>query len=1014
MPLQFDSGELSEWKRKVGLGKLRVLLIGVNSYESNLASLSFAVKDCKKLREVIEATTLGLHPIIRTLYGDDRGNEADKSVVTVDKVEQGLDHLLTGATTGDTVLFIFSGHGVLDSASQEVYLCLSKTDLNDLRNTGLPVKSILKRLAESGASKQVVILDACHSGAATRSKGGGIANPTENYQFIPGVEEVIEQYVKQNDSSKHFHAFLSCSGNEQSYEDLKDLKHGIFSYYLIQGISGQAADSQGWIHADELWNYVSRKTREYSRKLNVSQTPRHFKNASEEVILGIVEKTSLAVDDLDSSGYGDTFPSDLYGRRWWKELKQNYPLSPTQSAKFRQLAAKGLFLPIEEVERIETEIIQRFEGQLKAYQQRATQCLHGSYPHEADPFIELRREMGLKPEVLKPYEERAKQTFDQHERQYRDVFSAALYERGAIGSDTRQQLQRLQQDCGFAPAVITEFETQEIREFERCKAEYQQLFFAAIHDHRVDQQVLAQEQKRLGLGNGVVNQIKADVTQQLEAKKVEYRGRFAGSIRSATDPDLSPLKALQKNLQLGDALVEIIETEEFQRLERDRKKYREKLKSGLHQQVDFNVEEYHRRQQLEESIDLADVILELLDQSAIAEFEQDCQAYRRNFSQKIRQEDPLRFQTKRELQRLQESLGFLAPDRTVSNPVIEWLQQQEQHQYHQDKQVYLQDYTQALRTQTPIHPADRDRLNVRQQQFELSDQIIAQVISGIEQTFETDQKNYCQEFDWQLRNQCSLEPEFVQQLQQKYNLSDVITQPLNTKLIADFERDQNQYHELLIRELNQKASLTSVARQQLRKLQTELKLGEVVCQAIEAQVIARFDDERGRRNTYGQLFNRIIRQFHILNDFVLEDHDRADLEQYRCDCQLTSEEASEIEAQMLQQYQEDIQQYQTLLKQASYPLADEAIEGLESCRVNLNLSSQLAHNLEQQCLTEKEEQYEQSFLKAVIRQYPIANKEQKQLRQLQQKLGLRDELILPIHQKVQAYVDEINKILEAE
>jgi len=1005
---------------KRGGAKLKVLLVGVNHYhDRNLASLNYSVADCVGIENALrEVTTQFPHCQIDTLYG------VSDSSVTVQAFCDRLNQLLAGTVSKDTVLFYFAGHGVLDSTSKELYLCLSETCLTHLPETAIPMKLVLNQLAEVTAGKQVVILDACHSGGAFHSRGVTTlednatsldSSPEFDPDFTPSLREALQDYTNQGyKQSKHFHALMSCDVGQQSYE-MPNRQNGIFSYYLIQGIQGEAADEQGRIQVDRLSEYVGDHTTAYFRERQIpegrSQTPVHLKGASQKVILGFVEPPKA----FESTGSGSTllFRLDQYRHAVGEAFEQAYPLSEETWHLLKKFAG-NFYLPEEECQRIDSEIEQQVERTLAVYQQRATQRLHNSYPHAADPFIELRREMGLKPEILQPFEAQAKQTFQEHEKQYRDAFLAVLYERGAISSDARHQLQSLQQKCGFAPSVITQFETQETRSFERCQAEYQQLFFGAIHDNRVDQQAFAQEQKRLGLGDAVVEQIEADITQIFETKKLEYRGRFAGSIRAATHPDLFPLKALQKNLALGDALVEIIETEEIQRLERDRKKYREKLKSCLHQQVDFNVEEYHRRQQIEESIDLADVILDLLDQSAIQEFEHDCQTYRRDFSQKIRQEDPLRPQAKRQLQQLQESLDFFDLDRTVSNPVIEWLQQQEHHQCQQDKQVYLEDYTQALRTQTPIHSDYLDRLTARQQQFELSDQIIAQLTWASEQKFEGDQKNYCQEFDWKLRNQCSLETEFLQQLQQKYNLSDVITQPLNAKLMTDFEQDQKQYHALLIRELNQKSSLTSVARQQLRKLQTELKLGEIVCQAIEAQVIARLDDERRRRNTYGQIFDRIIRQFNVLNDFVLEDHDRADLEQHRCDLELTSEEVAEIETQILQQYQGDIQQYQNVLKQASYPLTDEAIEVLESSRVNLNLSSQIAHRLEQQCLTEKLRQYEHAFSKAIIRQYPIGNKGKKQLRQLQQKLGLGDELILTTYQKVQAYVDEINKLLETE
>lgn len=1012
--MRFDPDELDEWRRRSHSGKLRVLLIGINSYGSNLASLSFAVKDCKKIKKVIEDITQGFHPIVNALYGD------DESVVTIEAVNQSLSHLLAGVTTRDTILFVFSGHGVLDSHSQELYLCLSKTDLNSLPSTGLSIRNILNRLTESGASKQVVILDACHSGAATRSKGDGVSDSdfteptnsvTSNPQFISNLEESLKQYVQQDDSNKHFHAFLSCSKGEQSYEDLKKLKHGIFSYYLIEGLSGQAADNQGWIHADRLWDYVSVNTRSYSKKLNVSQTPRHFKEASEEVILGVVKKESSDIEDLDSSGYGDTLPSDIYGRRWWKELKQHYPLSPRRLTELRQFV-KELFLLPEEVERIETETIQRFEGQLRAYQQQASHHLHQHYPHPDDPFVELRTKIGFDPRVLQSSEDEAKQTFQEHKQRYCDTFLAMLCDRGEISPEDRQQLERLRQEYEFAPEVVTQFEVEGKREFERRKAEYQQFFFEIIHQYNgIDRSVLQQKQQDLGLGDEVVKCIEEPVAREFEQKKVEYQNAVARIVRSQLHPDFSPLKALQHRLQLGDAIVERIQAEEMERGERDRQKYHKKLKEYLHHYLDFDVANYHR-QQVEQHIDLGDQILDERDRFAITEFENHCQTYQQAFSQKIRTEEPLSPQAKRELKKLQEELDFFDHDRP--NPIVERLQQQERDLCAQDQQVYLDHYTQALRTQGQIQPTDRDRLNRLQQQFGFSNSVIAQIIQPVEQKFEQDQTNYRQAVDQQLRNQGALTLELVQQLQQKYSLNDDITQSLNAKLRADFERDQQQYHDLLVSELNQKSSLTSAARQRLRKRQTDLKLGDEVCQRIEAQVKAQWDDERQRKEAYEQAFDRMIRRLNQLHDFVLDDHDRADLNQLQHELRLTDENITVIEAQTLQQYQSDIQQYQSGLKPVFFPLTAETIQVLDLQRVTLKLSSQIAHILEEQCLTERLTQYKQAFAEAVISQYPINSKTQKWLQKRQQKLGLGDELILPIHQQVQDYVAAIDTRLNAQ
>ena len=54
----------------------------------------------------------------------------------------------------------------------------------------------------------------------------------------------------------------SCSANEVSKED-DGLQHGVFSYYLLEGLKGEAdQDSDGIITIAEVFSYVSRKVPE--------------------------------------------------------------------------------------------------------------------------------------------------------------------------------------------------------------------------------------------------------------------------------------------------------------------------------------------------------------------------------------------------------------------------------------------------------------------------------------------------------------------------------------------------------------------------------------------------------------------------------------------------------------------------------------------------------------------------------------------------------------------------------
>ncbi|MCJ8278652.1 MAG: peptidase C14, partial [Rivularia sp. ALOHA_DT_140] len=57
---------------------------------------------------------------------------------------------------------------------------------------------------------------------------------------------VLRQRASQ---SKGFCALLSCDRGQKSWE-FPELGHGVFTYYLMKGLSGEAADNTGFIDAD--------------------------------------------------------------------------------------------------------------------------------------------------------------------------------------------------------------------------------------------------------------------------------------------------------------------------------------------------------------------------------------------------------------------------------------------------------------------------------------------------------------------------------------------------------------------------------------------------------------------------------------------------------------------------------------------------------------------------------------------------------------------------------------------
>ncbi|MDJ0651176.1 MAG: caspase domain-containing protein, partial [Xenococcaceae cyanobacterium MO_188.B19] len=228
------------------IAKFWILLVGVNQYEdAELPSLQYSALDCQGLGEALTEATNITREI--TLHHDFAANKP-----TLNTVRESLKRIISSAQSRDTILFYFSGHGILDSETQQVYLCLGDTQKTDLPTTGLALNDVLRLLKNCQASQQLVWLDACHSGGMTLRGTSKISLPNPTTQLV----QVLRQKARQ---SKGFYGLLSCDETQQSWE-FPELGHGVFTYYLMRGLAGEAADSQGIIDADGLYQYVYHQT----------------------------------------------------------------------------------------------------------------------------------------------------------------------------------------------------------------------------------------------------------------------------------------------------------------------------------------------------------------------------------------------------------------------------------------------------------------------------------------------------------------------------------------------------------------------------------------------------------------------------------------------------------------------------------------------------------------------------------------------------------------------------------
>ena len=261
-PLGVGSSD-SSYTLKSGETKLWLLLVGVNDYEDiGLPSLRYPALDCQGLEESLSRATEGF-PNKEIIVHHDFASKTPK----LKNIRESLKKIVSQSLPNDSIMLYFSGHGMLEPNTQEAVLCFSDTDKSNLSNTGLRMQELVEMLSKSPAKQQLLCLDTCHSGdMALLGSVAGSARDAETplSNSTPQLMSVLRQRASQ---SKGFCALLSCDRGQKSWE-FPELGHGVFTYYLMRGLSGEAADNSGFIDADGLYKYVYRQTVQYIDKLN--------------------------------------------------------------------------------------------------------------------------------------------------------------------------------------------------------------------------------------------------------------------------------------------------------------------------------------------------------------------------------------------------------------------------------------------------------------------------------------------------------------------------------------------------------------------------------------------------------------------------------------------------------------------------------------------------------------------------------------------------------------------------
>ena len=155
------------------------------------------------------------------------------------------------------VYVFFAGHGLASDNGEKMYLLPYDGSPRLLEKTAILRDELFADIASANPRSVTVFLDTCYLGT-TRGTDMLIASR-------PIATKALEQSIPDN------FTVMTAARGDQTAKPLEEAKHGMFSYFLMKGMEGEAdKNSDNKITAGKLHSYVQSNVVQQS---SGSQTP---------------------------------------------------------------------------------------------------------------------------------------------------------------------------------------------------------------------------------------------------------------------------------------------------------------------------------------------------------------------------------------------------------------------------------------------------------------------------------------------------------------------------------------------------------------------------------------------------------------------------------------------------------------------------------------------------------------------------------------------------------------------
>ncbi len=239
------------------------VIIGIQKYDSFL-NARYADNDGEYFSEYAKKAFGIKSTNIKTLIDGEANNNSSKIAL--------FRWLKQKVIPGETEVIIFySGHGMASLDNGEIFLLSSDSDEGIIEDTALSRRDTFKRIESFNAKSVTVFIDACYNGE-TGDSG--------NEELLIASAKPLIGVKDTGDIPNSFNVFSSSQLNQASFSTEKEtgVENGIFSYYLMKGLEGNAdLNSDRKITNGEMQKYLSMKIPKIALSLHNREQDPFFK-----------------------------------------------------------------------------------------------------------------------------------------------------------------------------------------------------------------------------------------------------------------------------------------------------------------------------------------------------------------------------------------------------------------------------------------------------------------------------------------------------------------------------------------------------------------------------------------------------------------------------------------------------------------------------------------------------------------------------------------------------------------